>query len=70
MALARRGQRIRFQETSRDVVHSFWVPEMLFKRDVFPGSIHNSFEVTLDREGRFVSCNPALKARTLVEQRA
>jgi cytochrome c oxidase subunit 2 len=48
------GKRIRFEETSRDVVHSFWVPELLFKRDVFPGSIRNSFEVTLDREGRYV----------------
>jgi cytochrome c oxidase subunit 2 len=48
------GQRIRFEETSRDVIHSFWVPEMLFKRDVFPGSVRNSFEVTLDKEGRYV----------------
>jgi cytochrome c oxidase subunit 2 len=48
------GKRIRFEETSRDVVHSFWVPELLFKRDVFPGSIRNEFEVTLDREGRYV----------------
>jgi cytochrome c oxidase subunit II len=48
------GQNIRFEETSRDVVHSFWVPELLFKRDVFPGSIRNQFEVTLDREGRYV----------------
>jgi cytochrome c oxidase subunit II len=45
---------IRFEETSRDVIHSFWVPEMLFKRDVFPGSVRNSFEVTLDKEGRYV----------------
>ena len=48
------GRRIRIEETSRDVVHSFWVPELLFKRDVFPGSIRNQFEVTLDREGRYV----------------
>jgi len=48
------GKKIRFEETSRDVVHSFWVPEMLFKRDVFPGNVRNSFEVTLDREGRYV----------------
>jgi len=48
------GQNIRFEETSRDVIHSFWVPELLFKRDVFPGSIRNSFEVKLDREGRYV----------------
>src|SRR4051812_6702085 len=48
------GRHVRFEETSRDVVHSFWVPELLFKRDVFPGSIRNSFEVTLDRQGRYV----------------
>jgi cytochrome c oxidase subunit II len=48
------GKKIRFEETSRDVIHSFWVPEMLFKRDVFPGSVRNSFEVTLDKEGRYV----------------
>ncbi|MFI7597632.1 cytochrome c oxidase subunit II [Actinoplanes sp. NPDC049681] len=48
------GRKIRFEETSRDVIHSFWVPEMLFKRDVFPGNTRNVFEVTLDREGRYV----------------
>ncbi|MFG3686411.1 cytochrome c oxidase subunit II [Micromonospora sp. NPDC047740] len=49
------GKSIRFEEQSRDVVHSFWVPELLFKRDVFPGSIRNVFEVTsLDQEGAYV----------------
>jgi cytochrome c oxidase subunit 2 len=48
------GEKIRFEETSRDVIHSFWVPELLFKRDVFPGNIRNVFEVTLDKEGRYV----------------
>jgi cytochrome c oxidase subunit 2 len=48
------GEKIRFEETSKDVIHSFWVPELLFKRDVFPGSIRNVFEVTLDKEGRYV----------------
>ena len=48
------GQKIRFEETSRDVIHSFWVPELLFKRDVFPGNVRNVFEVTLDKEGRYV----------------
>ena len=46
------GQKIRFEETSRDVIHSFWVPELLFKRDVFPGNVRNVFEVTLDTRGR------------------
>ena len=48
------GETIRFEETSRDVIHSFWVPELLFKRDVFPGNVRNTFEVTLDKEGRYV----------------
>jgi cytochrome c oxidase subunit II len=48
------GRSIRFEETSKDVIHSFWVPELLFKRDVFPGNIRNTFEVTLDKTGRYV----------------
>jgi cytochrome c oxidase subunit 2 len=48
------GEKIRFEETSKDVIHSFWVPELLFKRDVFPGNVRNVFEVTLDKEGRYV----------------
>ena len=30
------GKRIEFQIASADVIHSFWVPEFLFKRDVMP----------------------------------
>jgi cytochrome c oxidase subunit 2 len=49
------GRSIRFEETSRDVIHSFWVPELLFKRDVFPGNIRNVFEVSkLESEGAYV----------------
>jgi len=48
------GEKIRFEETSKDVIHSFWVPELLFKRDVFPGNVRNVFEVTLDKTGRYV----------------
>lgn len=48
------GKTIRFEETSRDVIHSFWVPELLFKRDVFPGNVRNQFEVTIDRTGAYV----------------
>jgi cytochrome c oxidase subunit 2 len=47
------GKKVRFEEVSRDVIHSFWVPEMLFKRDVIPG-FRNKFEVTLDKTGRYV----------------
>ncbi len=46
-------ERIRFILHSRDVIHSFWVPEMLFKRDVIPG-VTNQFEATVDREGAYV----------------
>ncbi|MEJ3745289.1 cytochrome c oxidase subunit II [Actinomycetes bacterium KLBMP 9797] len=46
---------IRFEETSKDVIHSFWVPELLFKRDVFPGNIRNVFEVdNISVEGAYV----------------
>ncbi|HEY6594962.1 MAG TPA: cytochrome c oxidase subunit II [Asanoa sp.] len=48
------GKTIRFEETGRDVIHSFWVPELLFKRDVFPGNIRNAFQVSIDREGAYV----------------
>ncbi|MFG1952542.1 cytochrome c oxidase subunit II [Micromonospora sp. NPDC048830] len=49
------GRSIRFEETSRDVIHSFWVPELLFKRDVMPGNVRNVFEVSsLDAEGAYV----------------
>ena len=48
------GKRIRFVETSNDVIHSFWVPEMLFKRDVIPGRT-NSFEISsIDKTGAYV----------------
>jgi cytochrome c oxidase subunit 2 len=50
------GQSIRFELMSQDVIHSFWVPELLFKRDVFPGNVRNEFEVTIqvDKEGHYV----------------
>jgi cytochrome c oxidase subunit 2 len=47
-------KRIRFLEDSQDVIHSFWVPELLFKRDVFPGGVQNKFEVTIEKEGAYV----------------
>jgi cytochrome c oxidase subunit 2 len=47
------GRTIRFVETSPDVIHSWWVPEFLFKRDVIPGR-KNTFEITLKKEGEYV----------------
>ncbi|NUS72589.1 MAG: cytochrome c oxidase subunit II [Corynebacteriales bacterium] len=44
---------IRFDEISEDVIHSFWVPDLLFKRDVIPGH-PNSFQITIEREGAYV----------------
>ncbi len=44
---------ILFTENSADVIHSFYVPAFLFKRDVIPGRT-NSFEVTVTRTGSFV----------------
>jgi len=49
---------IEFHLQSRDVIHSFWVPDFLFKRDVFPDPVANEtqnvFQVTVDRQGAFV----------------
>jgi len=50
-------QTIRFELASADVIHSFWVPEFLFKLDVVPGNENgrdNVFEVTVREEGAFV----------------
>jgi cytochrome c oxidase subunit 2 len=47
------GKKVRFTERSNDVVHSFWVPEFLFKRDVFPTPL-NQFELTATRTGSYV----------------
>jgi cytochrome c oxidase subunit 2 len=48
---------IRFEVASADVIHSFWVPEFLFKLDVIPGNENgrdNVFEVTVSEEGAYV----------------
>lgn len=47
------GEKIRFTETSPDVIHSFFVPAFLFKRDVIPGRA-NTFEVTITKEGEYI----------------
>lgn len=51
------GKTIRFELHSNDVIHSFWVPEFLFKRDVIPGKnfgYDNDFEVTIGQAGAYV----------------
>ncbi len=47
------NEKVLFELTSPDVIHSFWVPSFLFKMDVVPGRT-NRFEVTPDTEGTFV----------------
>lgn len=44
--------RIEFVLTSRDVIHSWWVPAFLQKLDMLPGMV-NVFQVTTTTEGRF-----------------
>jgi len=53
------GKRIEFQLESADVIHAFWVPEFLFKRDVMPNPIANNsvnvFQVEeITKTGAFV----------------
>lgn len=53
------GKRIEFQQASADVIHSFWIPDFLFKRDVFPNPeanhTANIWQVDeIDRTGAFV----------------
>ena len=61
------NQKVQVDEHSYDVIHSFWVPEFLFKRDVFPyggnqtninnnnsDARDNKFEFTATSTGSFV----------------
>jgi len=52
-------RRIQFTQRSNDVIHSFYVPEFLFKRDVFPmpeaNNQDNVWQIDrIEREGAFV----------------
>jgi cytochrome c oxidase subunit II len=52
-------RRIEFNQRSNDVIHSFYVPEFLFKRDVFPmpevNDQDNVWQIDrIEREGAFV----------------
>jgi cytochrome c oxidase subunit II len=53
------GKRIEFQMAATDVIHAFWVPEFLFKRDVMPHPVENNsvnvFQVEqITKTGAFV----------------
>ncbi len=43
---------VRFEITAADVIHSFWVPNFLFKIDAVPGRV-NSFEATPNKLGTY-----------------
>jgi cytochrome c oxidase subunit 2 len=45
-------QTVRLTMTSPDVIHSFFVPEFLVKKDVIPG-VDNRLDITPTRTGRF-----------------
>jgi len=54
-----KGKRIEFQIASADVIHGFWVPEFLFKRDVMPdpkaNNSDNVFQISeIQETGAFV----------------
>jgi cytochrome c oxidase subunit 2 len=46
------NKRTEFQLTSRDVIHSFWVPAFLQKLDMIPGKV-NRFQVVPTQTGDF-----------------
>jgi len=46
------NKRVEFVLTSRDVIHSFWVPQFLEKLDVVPGKV-NRFQVVPTELGTF-----------------
>ncbi|MGH3624333.1 MAG: aa3-type cytochrome oxidase subunit II [Sciscionella sp.] len=52
------SETIAYDLRSTDVIHSFWVPQFNFKRDVFPRPEKNdqihTFQNTIDRQGSFV----------------
>ena len=48
------NKKVQIVEHSLDVIHSFWVPEFLFKRDVIPMPKDNRFEFTATKIGSYV----------------
>jgi len=45
-------ERARLELVAEDVIHSFWVPRFLYKRDLIPG-VDNAIEITPDTEGTY-----------------
>lgn len=46
---------VRFTLRSRDVIHAFWIPELRFKRDAFPGR-ETSFDLSFDDDATVGRC--------------
>jgi cytochrome c oxidase subunit 2 len=47
------GATVTFDLKSRDVAHSFWVPEFHYKEDTIPGKT-NQFSMVAEREGTYI----------------
>ena len=47
------GQNVRLEVTSRDVIHSFWIPKLAGKKDAVPGRAH-PLTINADEPGTFV----------------
>ena len=47
------GKPVRIALTSADVIHSFWVPDFLFKKDNIPGRT-NEFDLTVTEAGDYI----------------
>ena len=46
------GQVVEIDLVAQDVIHSFFVPDFLFKRDAIPG-MRNRFDITIPKPGTF-----------------
>ncbi len=46
------GQPVSISITSADVIHAFFVPQFLYKRDAIPGQL-NTFTLTIDEPGTY-----------------
>jgi cytochrome c oxidase subunit 2 len=47
------GALVHFTITSHDVIHSFWIPELKYKHDLFPGR-HDRFDLRFPRSATFL----------------
>jgi cytochrome c oxidase subunit II len=47
------GETVAIAVTSSDVIHSFWIPDMLFKRDAIPGRV-STFDLTPSKLGTYL----------------